>query len=132
MDDYRFASEQDINAGHVTIDSFSQRDADLLAPAEKAVFIQYAKDRDDHLLVDGYFRENMPNQNLPPEVTRLIAAYYLKTYSISHLHEKITSLRMISCSFYSMISILNTECCSFCVLNAVKIRSEEREQEQEI
>ena len=136
MDDYRFASEQDINAGHVTIDSFSQRDADLLAPAEKAVFTQYVKDRDDHFLIDGYFRETIPNQNLPEEVNRMIAAYYLKTYSISNLHEKIISLRMIPFSlysdFYSMISILNTECCSFCVLNAVKIRSEEREQEQEI
>ena len=94
MDDYRFASEQDINACSVRIDSFSQRDADLLTPTSKAVFIQYVKDRDDHLLVDGYFRANMPTQHLPPEVTRMIAAYYLKTYSISHLHEKITSLRM--------------------------------------
>ena len=98
----------------MTIDNFSESAADLLAPTEKGVYIQYVKDRDDHFLIDGYFRETIPNQNLPEEVNRMIAAYYLKTYSMRNLHGKITSLRMNSCSlhsdFYSIISWPNTKC----------------------
>jgi len=33
-------------------------------------------------LVDGYFRENMPNQLLPLEANGLIAAYYLNVFAI--------------------------------------------------
>jgi len=89
---YRFESEEDVESGHTTINTFSRSDADLLTPRARGVYIQYAKDSDDNLLVDGYFRETMPNRLPHLEVNRMIASYYLKRYSSRYLEEQLTSL----------------------------------------
>ena len=91
---HRFPSEEDTTADRSTIGTYSRSAADLLTPRAKGVYLQYVKDSNDNLLVDGYFRQNMPNRLLPTEVNRVIAAYYLKSYSIRNLKKKITSLRM--------------------------------------
>ena len=95
IDGHRFASEQDATTNYLAVDTFPKSAVDLLPPQSRAVYIQYVKDSDDNLLVDGYFRTNMLNRQLPPGVNRIIAAYYLKTYSARNLHEKITALRMV-------------------------------------
>ena len=94
---HRFPSEEDTTADRSTTGTYSRSAADLLTPRAKGVYLQYVKDSDDNLLVDGYFRQNMPNHLLPLQVNRIIASYYLKTYSARNLHKKITALRMISC-----------------------------------
>ena len=92
----QFPSEEDATADISTIGTYSRSAADLLTPRSKGVYLQYVKDSDDNLLVNGYFRQNMPNHLLPEEVNRIIASYYLKTYSARNLHKKITTLRMVS------------------------------------
>ena len=96
LNDYHFASEEDTTAGHISIDTFSRSAVDLLSAESKGVYLQYVKDSNDTLLIDGYFRMNTSNLQLPPEVSEIIAAYYLKAYSVRNLHNKITSLRMFS------------------------------------
>ncbi len=92
----RQLSQEDATANDLSpFDSFSKRDIQLLTPRSKGVYIQYVKDSDDKLLVDGYFREHIRNRVLPPDINRIIAAYYLKSYSIRSLHERITRLGMV-------------------------------------
>lgn len=57
--------------------------------------MQYAKDSDDNLLIDGYFREPMSDRVLPPEVNRIIATYYLKKYSARKIAETFQKISMI-------------------------------------
>lgn len=85
---------------HLTIDGLTSSAIDLLTPTSKGVYTQYIKDYDDNLLVDGYFRENMPKRVLPPEVNRIIAAYYLKTYSVQNLQNKLKPLPALRMKLY--------------------------------
>ncbi len=91
--EYRFASQDAIYL--LLNDSFSRTDIELLTPQRSGVYIQYVKDSDDNLLVDGFFRENMRDRVLPPDVNRVIATYYSKSYSFQSLHEELTTLGMV-------------------------------------
>ena len=88
----RFASEQNTTIDQLAVDGVTASAVDMLTPKSKDVYTQYVKDWNDNILVDGYFRKNMRNQVLPPDVNRIIAAYYLKTYSIRNLRNKLIPL----------------------------------------
>lgn len=96
IDDIRFASEWDRADDPVTIDAFTPSGVELMSPESKAVYIQCVKDSEDDLLVDGFFRQSMPDCVLPAEVNRIIGAYYLKSYSIRRLHEILQPLCMVT------------------------------------
>lgn len=91
IDDYQFASTADTAFDGIKMTSSA---VDSFSPKAKGVYIQYVKDSDDNYLVDGFFRENMQNRLLPPEINKLIAAYYLKSYSIRKLKEKLNPFCM--------------------------------------
>ena len=91
---YRFATNREETLDHSHI-QMSPRKVKLFTPRTKGVYEQYVKDSEDNLLIDGYFRENnqnMSNRSLPHEVNRVIAAYYLKSYSIAGLRQKLKPL----------------------------------------
>ena len=91
----RFASEENATIDELAIDGLTSSVVDMLTPKSKDVYTQYVKDWNDNILVDGYFRKNMRNQVLPPGVNRIIAAYYLKTYSVRNLGDKLISLKTL-------------------------------------
>ena len=92
INDCRFASEENATIDELAIDGLTASVVDMLTPKSKDVYTQYVKDSNDNLLIDGYFRKNMRDQVLPPGVNRIIAAYYLKTYSIRNLRNKLIPL----------------------------------------
>ena len=112
--EYRFASETNATINDLTVDGLTSSAVELMTPKSKGVYNQYIKDSNDNLLIDGYFREtmrsmtkskrfksrNMPTRVLPPDVNRIIAAYYLKTYSIRNLRTKLIPLPALRMHLY--------------------------------
>ena len=90
---HQFASTEE-TIDSTMIDYFTPSGVTLMSPKSQGVYTQYVKDSNDNLLVDGFFRQNMPNQSLPSEINRIIAAYYLKSYSLRELREKLQPLCM--------------------------------------
>lgn len=106
IDRHQFASK---SSGDATVEQYSTSTIKLMTPKTKAVYMQYVKDSKDNLLVDGFFRENMPNELLPHPINRMIAAYYLKSHSLRKLKEMLQPIRMeiyvicnMFCSFKSL------------------------------
>ena len=97
---YRFASEQNATIDQLTVDGLTSSAIDMMTPKSKGAYTQYIKDSNDNLLVDGYFRKHMRNRILPPDVNRIIAAYYLKTYSIRYLRNKLIPLPALCMKLY--------------------------------
>ena len=95
INDCRFASEQNTTIDQLAVDGVTASAVDMLTPTSQGVYTQYVKDWNDNILVDGYFRKTMQNQVLPPDVNRIIAAYYLKTYSVRNLGDKLISLKTL-------------------------------------
>ena len=96
---HQFASSEE-TIDPTAIDYFTPTGVTLMSPISKAVATQYVKDSNDNLLVDGFFRENMSNRSLPSEINRIIAAYYLKSYSLRKLREKLQPLCMRICIMF--------------------------------
>ena len=85
----RFASESGLQ-----IDSALIPLSDALVPSGiSGAYQQYVVDPDDSILVDAYFRKIMNSQRmgplLPPDVSRIIATYYIKGYSTRTINRKI-------------------------------------------
>ena len=110
----RFASETNATINDLTVGGLTSSAVELMTPKSKGVYNQYIKDSNDNLLIDGYFRETMRSMTkskwfksrnshkrvLPPDVNRIIAAYYLKTYSIRNLRNKLIPLPGLRMKLY--------------------------------
>ena len=86
--------------GDTTVEQYGSSTIKLMTPKTKGVYMQYVKDSNDNLLIDGFFRENMPSGSLPPDINRTIAAYYVKSYSLRKLMEKLKPIRMRLCNMF--------------------------------
>jgi len=89
---YLFARDTDVTLGSHIQPLLTIDNADCFSGELQEVYIQWIKDPEDKLLVDGYFRNTMSNQELPVDVNVAIAGYYLKSFSLGFFGERLPNI----------------------------------------
>lgn len=104
----RFSEETEIDYFRIRL---TPSTVDALPSEWRDLYIQHEKDSDDKLLVGGYFRETIQHQALSSDINRIVASYYLKSYSSSSLWNNLEPIGMIYDSCLLKYIVLGLHIC---------------------